>query len=615
MSAAFPDPAPLLDPAQRVELPLGMSLDLARLPLALSARRREVPEVDRGPVDGQPPMLPAEYVRLAVNVVEGGVPRHVVVEGSPTLGLPFGADLDVLLALFKLAQEDHQRVLQGHAPTIVDGEFLAPTLRQIANAMGVTSNGDRPKRIRGALERLGHVRIRTTATLWRHDEARAAAILAGQQGAAPVVPDGRVARIGGPGAAGGRVGGSAARPVMIEEEVTWLLEYRWRTDFSRSDDGEHWIARLRLNPLWLTHATSGWVAWVEMPVFVALGPLAKRLYMLLAGRAACEGLVAWDFGVTELTHACAVGPGRAQGQVNRDLRLAAEDLRAAGVVAGVAEERAGGELRFTFAPGPVLTLAAHLRGTGTFDPDDVRLQFAALQAFGVDAPQARRWLAERPTATRDAVCYAVFVRETNPGLVKRSWAHLLDERIRNQRTNGGVVGFADWAKRRVGGAAAPANWPAPYAAVPGPRGAAPEAGRRRKRAPGRAAGGADAGSAAGGRDGDALPSLLAPDTGARAAPPRPEATPDAQRLWAHVRERASDGASMLVRSCLEAVSPVRIEGGELLVEASDGRGEYVIQGAPRGVLLQHLTDASGGGVTSLRLVRDVGAPGPAAPAA
>ena len=330
MRSAFPDPASLLDPSQRVELPLGMSLDLARLPLALSARRREVPEGAQEPADGQPPMLPAEYVRLAVHLVEGGVPRHVVVEGSPTLGLPFGADLDVLLALFKLAQEDHQRILQGQSPTIVDGEFLSPTLRQIANAMGVTSNGDRPKRIRGALERLGHVRIRTTATVVRHEESRAAQILAGERGAAPVVPDGRPARYGAP-APTERSG--SGRPVMVEEEVTWLLEYRWRTDFTRNEDGEHWIARLRLNPLWLAHATSGWAAWVEMPVFVGLGPLAKRLYMLLAGRAACEGLVTWDFGATELAHACAVGSGRAQGQINRDLRLAADDLRAAGVIA------------------------------------------------------------------------------------------------------------------------------------------------------------------------------------------------------------------------------------------------------------------------------------------
>jgi hypothetical protein len=607
--SAFPDPAPLLDPSQRVELPLGMSLDLARLPLALSARRREVPDGAPAPADGQPPMLPAEYVRLAVHVVEGGVPRHVVVEGSPTLGLPFGADLDVLLALFKLAQEDHQRVLQGQSPTIVDGEFLAPTLRQIANAMGVTSNGDRPKRIRAALERLGHVRIRTTATLLRHEESRAARILAGERGTAPVVPDGRPARFGAPAATGAAGTGAAAtgRPVMVEEEVTWVLEYRWRTDFSRNDDGEHWIARLRLNPLWLAHATSGWVAWVEMPIFVGLGPLAKRLYMLFAGRAACEGLVTWEFGAAELSHACAVGSGRAQGQVNRDLRLAAEDLRAAGVLAGITEERLNGELRFTFAPGPVLALAAHLRGTGTFDPDDVRLQFAALQSFGVDTAQARRWLAERPTATREAICYAVFLRETNPSHVKRSWAHLLDERIRNQRTNGGVVGFGDWAKRRLAGSA-PASWPAPYPSAAGPASADASAAARVARRRGAPSAGTARGAAAAAAA--AQTSLLEHETGVPDATVV-EATAEARALWALVRQRASEGASMLVRSCLDAVSPVRVEEMELLVVAPDGRGEYVIQGAPRSLLLQHLADVSDGAVTTLRLLREAA---PAAPA-
>ena len=588
-----------------------MSLDLARLPLALSARRREVPDGTSAPADGQPPMLPAEYVRLAVHVVEGGVPRHVVVEGSPTLGLPFGADLDVLLALFKLAQEDHQRVLHGQSPTIVDGEILAPTLRQIANAMGVTSNGDRPKRIRAALERLGRVRIRTTATLLRHEESRAARILAGERGTAPVVPDGRPARFGGPPVPGATGTGTpgVARPVMVEEEVTWLLEYRWRTDFSRNEDGEHWIARLRLNPLWLAHATSGWVAWVEMPVFVALGPLAKRLYMLLAGRAACEGLVTWEFGATELSHACAVGAGRAQGQVNRDLRLAAEDLRAAGVIANVDEARAGGELRFTFAPGPVLALAARLRGTGRSTPT----------TYVSSLP--------RSVVRRGRGAGAPLVGRAADGHARRDLLRRVP--ARNQPR---------FRQAELGAPAGRAH----------PESAHQRRGRRFRRlgqAPARGERGTGALACAlrnGGCRGHThrhehqstrcprTPRVRCGDHGGAADRPRHHAdvasrprrdpaarhrrgTTDAARaLWGQVRERASDGASLLVRSCLEAVSPVRVDGTELLVVAPDGRGEYVIQGAPRGLLLQHLLDVSDGAVTTLRLVRDV-APGAPAP--
>ena len=255
----------------------------------------------------------------------------------------------------------------------------------------------------------------------------------------------------------------------------------------------------------------------------------------------------------------------------------------------------------------MLALAAHLRGTGTFDPDDVRLQFAALQSFGVDAAQARRWLAERPTATREAICYAVFMRETNPGLVKRSWAHLLDERIRNQRTNGGVVGFADWAKRRVAGGGTPATWPAPYASPGVGTGASTPALTVRRR---RASGGVPADGPPTTMRDEAQPPLLGREA-PQGAPVVAEATAQARALWTQVCERASEGASMLVRSCLAAVSPVRVDGTDLLVVAPDGRGEYVIQGAPRGVLLQHLSDVSDGAVTALRLVRDA-APGASA---
>jgi hypothetical protein len=570
-----PDPAPFLDPEQLPDLPIGMSLDLIQIPVVLAAKQRVGLAPPRAG-DDRPGVLPEQYVRMAVTLAGRGVRRTVVVEGSPTLGLPYGDDADVLLALFRLVHDDQQRVLLGHEPRVVDGEFLSPSLTMIANALQAQRGGSQRRQIRTALERLANVRIKTSSEFFRDTREHAARIVDGHPDAHPVVPQARPDRV-----APGRV-------VSATEKITWLLEYEWRRDFSRNEDGEDWITRLRLNPVWCAHGASGWVAWIEMPIFRALGPAAKRLYMHLATRAACEGMVPWTFDAAELGRTCAP-LASSNAQALKYLRAAADALREAGVVAEwqeVAERRA--DRRFTFHAGPVLTLAAHLRGAGTFDPDDVRLQFAALQFFGVDVAEARRWLAEHPTATRDALCYAIFLRETNPARVRSSWPAMMRERILNRRTNVGEVGYEAWAARRL--ASGPAAHPFPAPPVAGavertaPRLRGPKAAAR----PGRHAA-SDAITAAESR----------PSTAGDPAPDAPPGSPEAVALWRAIRAAIDPGQTMLALSCLDALAPIAIDGDVLVVHDTNGSGEYALRnlGAQLGA---YAAANSGGAIVTVR---------------
>lgn len=589
-----PDPTPFLDPEQRYALPVGMSLDLIRIPVVLAVKQRERPKRQpNGVVEGaevEPgasatkPSLAAQFTRASVTLAERGVRRTVVVEGSPTLGLPYGDDADVLLALFRLVHDDQQRVLIGHEPQVVDGQFLSPSLSMIVNALQMQRGGSQRRHIREALERLANVRIKTSAEFFRDTDDLAARITEGQPDAAPIVPEARLDR-----AAPGR------RVLAATEKITWLLEYEWRRDYSRTEDGEDWITHLKLNPAWCAHGASGWVAWIELPIFRALGPAAKRLYMHLAAHAACDGLVPWTLDAGELVRTCApVVPSNAQGL--KYVREAARALQAADVVQDWQEASAGrADRRFTFHAGPVLALAAHLRGAGSFDPDDVRLQFAVLQFFGVDVVEARRWLAEFPAATRDALCYAIFLRETNPGRVRASWPAMMRDRIVNRRTNTGEVGYEAWAARRLASGRGTHPFPAPTPPAAGVERAAP----RRPSPPTRASEPPRAAA-------DALgpPTLERPEepqtsvfSGATADVP--SGTPAAASLWRAIRAAADPGQTLLALSCLNALAPIEIEADTLVLQDINGSGEYAVRtlGAQLG---DYASSCSGGSVVGVR---------------
>lgn len=563
-----------------------MSLDLIRIPVVLAVKQRVRPKKLEAssatasadtptvhPAQTRPGSLGDEFTRASVTLVERGVRRTVVVEGSPTLGLPYGDDADVLLALFRLVHDDQQRVLLGHDPQVVDGEFLSPSLSMIANALQMQRGGSQRKHVRAALERLANVRIKTSAEFFRDMGDLAVRITEGEPGASPVVPQARL-DLAAPG-----------RKLAATEKITWLLEYEWRRDYSRTDEGEDWITHLKLNPAWTAHGATGWVAWVELPVFRALGPTAKRLYMHLAARAACDGLVPWTFDAAELVRTCTpVVPSNAQAL--KYLREAARALQAADVIHDWQETAAGrAERRFSFHAGPVLALAAHLRGAGSFDPDDVRLQFAVLRFFGVDVAEARRWLAEHPTATRDALCFAIFLRETNPGRVRTSWPAMMRDRILNRRTNAGEVGYEAWAARRLAGGPATYAFPAPpVLGAAARRTARDQAGEGTMPPSTRAA-------AEPRRPHETAPAAERVPPGGLVVGDVPPGTPEAAALWREVRAAIEPGQTLLALSCLNALAPVAIEGDTLAVQDTNGSGEYALRnlGAQLGELAASCT--------------------------
>lgn len=383
--------------------------------------------------------LPRELYELTFDFVDRGGARHEVgIKGDETLGLPYGHDRDVVLALFKMIDDDRQRVAAGARPSVVDGEFLGPSTPQIARAMGKPLDGKLAKR-RAALERLAYVQVKTTSQVLRDSSATRAAAARLLAGAEPEVPE-RVR------AAGGPPGGV---PRAIEEEVTWVLEYRWRTEFEHTAEGEDWIARLRVNPVWIDQAVSGWAAGVDVPLCMALsGPLAKPLHELCASEVAYGTPGPWTVDLARLRTECAMSARRAPNETVKDLQAAAAELVERGVLEQARHRQIKkGQHEFSFEPGSVLAVAALLRASSCVDLLKDRTQLLVRRAFGVDEPAARQRVAERPSAVHQALCYAMFIKETNPEAVRRSWSAMIVERVKaNQRRRRGL--------RRLGGTAA-----------------------------------------------------------------------------------------------------------------------------------------------------------------
>jgi len=165
-----------------------------------------------------------------------------------------------------------------------------------------------------------------------------------------------------------------------------------------------------------------------------------------------------------------MSPRRYANEVKKDLVRAAEELASAGVLAGGAEAVSPkkGEWTITFEPGPALALAALMRGTSVLDLSSSRAQLAFLHYFGFDDGAARALLVDRPNAVHDALCFALYVRETEPARVTRSWRGFITDRVVANRPNSGEVGYAAWAAKRLAPAGESPPGTAPHAAAPSP---------------------------------------------------------------------------------------------------------------------------------------------------
>jgi hypothetical protein len=423
MSLPEPQPHDLLLAHRGVaSLPVPAPLDLVEIPFIRATYKLE--ERDEA---GN---LPIEAYKIVHETTggDGGLYR-VVIQGSAEHGLPYGNDGDILVALFKLLDQ-HQ---------LVDGLFPHPSVRMIADALGLPMTGQNAERIRGALARLAHVRFETRRVY--HAEDLACAIRSGED-VTPAAPDSGLPR---------------RRPAKgaQQEEVTWLIQYRWETSYDRMEDGEQRITHLWVNPVWVAQAIAGWAAWIDTDAYAALsGPIARRMYQLMASFAARGRPSPWSFTLEELRAACAMSATAEPKKLRDRLMKAGEGLREAGVLRRfeVASPKKG---RYTFVaePGPVLEVAGALRGVGLLDPRETRSQLLLLSHYGVNARVARQLVRDQAHQVYWVLCYVMYrenvgERIDNPG----GFIRRLVQEGYNPR---GEEGFQRWYERRMEALAAP----------------------------------------------------------------------------------------------------------------------------------------------------------------
>ncbi|AHG93610.1 hypothetical protein J421_6075 (plasmid) [Gemmatirosa kalamazoonensis] len=431
----------LLSHAGAPSLPSPVALQLLDIPFVLPLK--QLPER----VDGQ---LPRWAYEVTYSLVGADRTRYEVrVTGDPTLGLPFGQDADVLLALFKiLEQEPGQHDLAA-------GVFRNPSYQMICRALGKTPTGRRVREIRDALMRLSGVRIYSRVLVDKL--VRAAKVLAAD-GTAPEVP----------------TAGTVRRDVT--HEMRWLLEYRAQERFERgirrvraTIDGpgsvavedelrgdaieelgqsQMWIRHLALNPFWVAQAVSGWAGWIDVERHARLkSPTARRLYQICAATAARQVAAPWLFAEDALSAACLLTTSATKKptKVRQQLESAADELREAGVLAGA--EWLGtkrGPKTFEVHPAPLLQFADLLRGIGLTDPPDFRVQYAVLRHFGVTPAKARALLGEYPGQVGEVLLRACHLEATDPKAIEKSWAGWIVHHVQAGTSFRGEVEFQRW---------------------------------------------------------------------------------------------------------------------------------------------------------------------------
>lgn len=415
-------------------LPSPIALQLLDIPFVLPLQKQPAREAGR---------LPESLWRLEYELVGADHTRYRVrVTGDPVLGLPFGRDADVLLALFRILDEERD------VHDLASGTFRQPSFQMICRALGLGATGPLVRRIRDALRRLSHVRIESRVLVDRSSEA--ARVLTQDGSATPTAP----------------TAGTIRRHEV--EESRWLLEYRTeeRTVEEREqpsdgvglDEEERqprvertlWIHELRLNPFWVGQAISGWAGWIDVERHADLKSItARRLYQLCAAHAARHVRVPWAFGERELWTACMLSTeGKKPTRVRQMLSEAAAELVEAGVLAeqGWRGAPRRGPMELVLSPGPLLQLSGLLRGIGLTDPPDVRVQYALLRAFGVTAPKARAMIAEKPGQVADVLLRACHLRATDPTAVSKSWAGWIIHHVEHETSFVGEVAFQEWRR-------------------------------------------------------------------------------------------------------------------------------------------------------------------------
>ena len=554
-----PDDRLLLAQQGATTLPSPIALQLLDIPFVLPIQKQPAPENGR---------LPEAYWRVEYELASADRMRYRVrVTGDPVLGLPYGRDADVLLALFRILDEERD------VHDLGTGTFRQPSFQMVCRALGLGPTGPLVRRIRDALRRLSHVRIESRVLVDR--SAEAGRVLTRDGSATPEAP----------------TAGTVRRHEI--EESRWLLEYRTeertvehRGDEPSAGEGEDgdapggragrvertlWIHELRLNPFWVSQAVSGWAGWIDVERHADLQSItARRLYQLCAASAARHARLPWVFGEHELRTACLLTTdGKKPTRVRQILSEAAEELVAAGVLAR--QEWRGaprrGPMELLLEPGPLLQLSGLLRGIGLTDPPDVRVQYALLRAFGVSAAKARALIGEKPGQVAEVLLRACHLRATDPSTVTKSWAGWIIHHVEHDTSFAGEVAFQQWRRSTL-------------ARIEEPRGAGGTrvAGSRRLSA----------------APAEPVVEESAPDV------PRPEADAVAAARWAVVLDAVRPELSMLDYFGVEDAVPQPSEADALVLAVTNDIAARAVQRlAPR---LESALAAAEGRAVAVRVV-------------
>ena len=578
------------------ELPQPIPAGLLTLPIFRAA-------VKQGEVDANG-VVPEAARRAQVIVAEpAGRYTYYEITGDPKLGLPYGGDADVLLAMAALADRTDAEGRPYVHP--VTGEFVAPSLRMLARVLDLDMTKDRAERIKGALDRLAAVRIRA-ARLRQLDDVlgRADPVTLPAGNAHPIFLErGKAAAPDlAPGAA--RSPGrrfrvprdvASALPggewVPEAEGVEYLITYAWRTEYHRTPRGEDWIQKLQLNPALLAQGEGGWVGWIDCPTHARLTrPIAKRLYQLTANAQARQAPL--RFELAALRQLCGIAGGTKHvrtAHVRDDILAAAEELVAADVLAGAEVTSVmRGRYVFHFEPGLRLRVAGWLRGVGTPDFTEQRVLRLLLASLDVAPGTAEQLVAASAGQVRQMLAYVFYQRERGQA-IHAPGRYVIDGVAKGWSYEGNEE-FQRWLRERV------AN------ARPAVRLAAGDAPRADAHpAPGRPPDGQPADDASSRltpasvvlgdptRDGTAptpAPGALVP----LAIPPLGAAE---SRWWDVAVRELAPGWHPLVRAYLERARPACCTGVTLLVVAHSD-GESARLGREARTLSDAIARASGG---------------------
>ncbi|MDQ3557034.1 MAG: replication initiator protein A [Gemmatimonadota bacterium] len=368
MNDMIPRPLqPLLGTDVSAELPTPVPLDLAELPIVLSAK---------APRYNQNGALASEFVLTEGDLKTGGDRMHYEIRSAnPAIPRAYGGDSEVLYAVMQMIV-DSEAWNQGGIGRLDRVPFV-----RFAELLGKQPSGAFNDRIRDSLTRLANVTVVTQI----HEPEDGEDVLSGR--AEPVAPRRRTKRV---------------------ESTLHLMS----VSFTREESA---IDYIQVDPTWIYQAAGGWTAWIDLPRYVRqTSPIAQRLYSLAAVQCA-RGRDEWSYTQDQLVELCALSRATPGPDLRRMLKAAHEALVQEGILlpSTPVKERAG-VYRFPMAAGPVLRTARMLRGAGMTDLRDTRVQLILLGAIGISGADARRIVTEAPEDAYWALYYYRWTSETQP---------------------------------------------------------------------------------------------------------------------------------------------------------------------------------------------------------